>query len=85
MIDAKGDARPSLADFYDIIVVASDFHTYLEQLTVVFQRLRLAGLKLKPKKCEILKEKVLYLGHVISAQGVANDPARIEAVYGHSR
>lgn len=33
----------------DIILVASDFHTYLGRLAELFQWLQLAELKLKPK------------------------------------
>ena len=38
----------------DIIVIASDFETHLDRLVEVLSRLRGAGLKLKPPKCELL-------------------------------
>ena len=37
-------------------------------------------LKLKPTKCELLQDEVHYLGHVVSAEGVATDPAKVEAI-----
>ena len=43
----------------------------------VLKRLQGAGLKLKPGKCELLQEKVRYLGHVVSKEGVATDPDKI--------
>ena len=43
-------------------------------------RLRGAGLKLEPAKCELLQTKVGYLGHVVSQRGVSTDPEKIEAV-----
>lgn len=52
----------------------------LARLEVIFQRLREAKLKLKPKKCHLLKRSVQYLGHVVSADGVTTDPEKIEAV-----
>ena len=64
----------------DIIVIAPDFTTHLRRLREVFQRLRSAGLKLKPEKCELFQKEVRYLGHIVSAQGIATDPDKITAV-----
>ena len=64
----------------DIILISPDFETHLHRLEEVFQRLQSAGLKLKPSKCELLKSSVHYLGHVVSADGVATDPKKIQAV-----
>ena len=38
------------------------------------------GLKLKPSKCELSKQSVTYLGHVISEKGIATDPEKLSAV-----
>ena len=40
----------------------------------------MAGLKLKPKKCEFFKLKIAYLGHIVSAKGIETDPKKVEAV-----
>ena len=64
----------------DAIVYGQNFEEHLEQLKEVFQRFRQAGLKLKPSKCFLLRNRVPYLGHVISAAEVSTDPAKIEAV-----
>ena len=64
----------------DIIVIAPDFNTHLQQLEEVLQRLQQAGLKLKPSKCELLQSEVRYLGHIVSANGVATDPEKVAAV-----
>jgi len=64
----------------DVIVYGRDFDEHLERLAEVFRRFRQAGLKLKPSKCCFLRPRVPYLGHVISAEGVSTDPAKIEAV-----
>ena len=52
----------------------------IERLRVVFGRLRNAGLKLKAKKCTLFQTETIYLGHVISADGVSCVPAKVSAV-----
>ena len=37
-------------------------------------------MKLKPEKCYLVGNEVLYLGYVVSRQGVSADPTKIEAV-----
>lgn len=64
----------------DIIVFATDLETHLLRLEQILGRLAAVNLKLKPSKCHLLQSKVLFLGHVISAEGVATDPEKIEAV-----
>jgi transposase InsO family protein len=64
----------------DIIVISPDFATHISRLEEVLARLRKAGLKLKPSKCELFQDKVNYLGHVVSSQGIATDPKKVEAV-----
>ena len=64
----------------DVIVYSPDIDSHLDRLAEVLDRFRAAGLKLKPAKCELLQQQVSYLGHVVSAQGVATDPEKLEAV-----
>ncbi|CAG2236597.1 unnamed protein product [Mytilus edulis] len=64
----------------DIIIFGRDFETALQNLKEVFQRLKMANLKLKAKKCHLFQSKVTYLGHVVSAQGIECDPKKIEDV-----
>ena len=37
-------------------------------------------MKLKPSKCQFFKEKVRFMEHVVSKDGVATDPKKTEAV-----
>ena len=53
---------------------------HLKRLREVFKRLGKAGLKLKPSKCFLLRPRLPYLGHVISAEGVSTDPEKVKAV-----
>ena len=52
-----------------------DHLTLVEQ---VLQRLQSAGLRLKAKKCVLLREEVPYLGHVVTKDGIRPDPAKTE-------
>ena len=64
----------------DIVIFSKDLASHLERLEAVFQKLEKAGLKLKPSKCELFWRQLAYLGHVISAKGVAADEGKIKAI-----
>ena len=64
----------------DVIVYGKTFDQTLENLRLVFDRVREAGLKLKPKKCELFKREILYLGFIVNGTGVHSDPKKIAAV-----
>ena len=64
----------------DILIWSSLLDEHLERLDAVFKRLAEAGLKLKPSKCSFFKDKVGYLGYVISSNGVETDASKIDAV-----
>lgn len=52
----------------------------MEHLRIVFDILKANKLRVKLEKCRFGKEEVQYLGHIISEQGVAIDPSKIEAM-----
>ncbi len=64
----------------DIIVFSSSIEQHLERLEVVLGRLGRERLKARLEKCAFLQPDVRYLGHVISAKGVATDPSKVLAV-----
>lgn len=64
----------------DVIVFGQDFESTLDGLRDVLSRLRTAGLKLSPKKCDLFKKKVSYLRHVVTTEGIRVDPGKIEAI-----
>ena len=69
-----------LAYLDDIIVFSTDVETHLGRLRQIFDRLRRTNLKLKPSKCTFLQRNVHFLGYIISAEGIAADPTKIESV-----
>ena len=50
----------------DIVIMGKTFERHLQNLKLVLERLRRAGLKLKPSKCSLFQDKVVYLGHVVT-------------------
>ena len=64
----------------DIVIFSKDPASHLKRLKAVFQKLEEAELKLKPSKCELFWWQLAYVGHVISAQGIATDEVKIEAI-----
>ena len=64
----------------DIILFSQTFAEHLEHLREVFHCLRQAGLKLKPSKSIFVRPEVLFLGHVVSAEGVQTDPKKTETI-----
>ena len=64
----------------DIIIFANTFETHLERLGEVFKRLREAGLKLKPSKCELFRSEVTFLGHTVTSDGIKPSREKINAI-----
>ena len=64
----------------DIIVYSKTPEEHIEQFTGVFEKLSKAGLKLKLSKCEFFKERISYLGHIVSRHGIEMDPKKIASV-----
>ena len=66
----------------DVLVIGGTFQEHLDNLREVLERLRYAGLRLKPKKCHIAQPEVVYLGFVISHLGISADTKKVDAVNG---
>ena len=54
----------------DIDAFGVTFHRALLNLRSMFDQLRGANLKLKPKKCDFFRDKLEYLGHEVSREGI---------------
>ena len=64
----------------DIVVFSRTFEEHVERLSLVFERLAETGLKLSPAKCRLFQDKIKYLGHIVSSEGIATDPEKIRCV-----
>ena len=64
----------------DIFVYSKIEEEHEEHLRVVLQRVADKKLYARLKKCEFWLENVSFLGHMVSNEGIAVDPSKIEAV-----
>ena len=64
----------------DLIVFGKTLDEHEERLLKVLDRLEEVGLKLSLDKCQFCQPKVKYVGHIVSAEGIATDPGKVEAV-----
>ena len=64
----------------DILVYSKDAQEHEQHLRIVLETLREKKLYAKLNKCDFWLKKVSFLGHIVSAEGIRVDPAKIEAV-----
>ena len=64
----------------DILISTTTYEEHISILDQVLNKLREYGLKIKPKKCELLRKEVDYLGYHISEKGIAPQEKNIETI-----
>ena len=64
----------------DICIFAPMIDDMLDQIELVFDRLKQYNLKIKPKKCQFFDTSVLFLGHILLAKGISANPEKVEKV-----
>lgn len=64
----------------DNLVHSKTFEDHLNDLRRVLQRYESHGVKLTPRKCELFKDQVRFLGRLVTKDGYTMDPADIAPV-----
>ena len=64
----------------DILIYSPTLELHLSHIQQVLQKLREHHISLKASKCSFAHEKLEYLGHIISAAGLATDASKTEAM-----
>ncbi|KAL5582270.1 hypothetical protein UlMin_014712 [Ulmus minor] len=69
-----------LVFFDDILVYSKDLQEHQVHLEIVLTTLMQESLIANQKKCVFAQPSLDYLGHIISAEGVAADPSKVQAM-----
>jgi hypothetical protein len=64
----------------DILIYSKNREDHKRHLQTVLGRLRAHQLYAKLSKCEFWLEKVAFLGHILTIEGIEVDPSKVEAV-----
>ncbi len=64
----------------NIIIFGSSFEETLTNLKLVMGRLHDHNLLCKARKCKLFETSIAFLGHVMSEEGIATDPAKVEKI-----
>ncbi|KAJ0524657.1 putative nucleotidyltransferase, Ribonuclease H [Helianthus annuus] len=64
----------------DILVFSESREEHEDHLRTVLETLRQKKLYAKFSKCDFWLEKVVFLGHIVSADGITMDPSKVEAI-----
>ena len=73
-----GDQQYLTLLFYldDICIFGSSIDEMLDRIGLVFQCLKEFNLKIKPKKSFFFQTNVLFLGHILSKDGISPNPEK---------
>ena len=74
-----GDQQYLMLLFYldDICVFSSTVDEMLDRIALVFSQLKEFNLKVKPKKSFFFQSSVLFLGHLLSKDGILPNPEKV--------
>ncbi|KAK2578984.1 hypothetical protein KPH14_012805 [Odynerus spinipes] len=64
----------------DILCFSNSFEEHLQHLTVLLQRLQDYNLTINLEKCQFMARELKFLGHIISTEGIKQDPEKLAAI-----
>jgi hypothetical protein len=70
----------ALVFFDDILIYSKTYKEHLEHLAAVLSLLQADQWQVKMSKCAFAQQRVAYLGHVISSDGVSTDSSKIQSI-----
>lgn len=76
--DLKGKCCMVYTD--DVVIYSKDEQEHLQHIQQVFHCLAKAGLTLNLKKCNFIQISLMFLGHIVSGEGIRTDPDKVLAI-----
>jgi hypothetical protein len=64
----------------DILIYSKSREDHEHHLRIVLERLRAHQLYANLSKCEFWLEKIAFLGHILTTEGIEVDPSKVEAI-----
>ena len=64
----------------DILIFSKSEEEHIGHVQHVLKKLHQNKLFAKLSKCDFAKDKIEYLGHIVSAQGIHPDPKKVSAI-----
>jgi len=64
----------------DVVVYSKTWEDHLRDVELVLQKFKECGITLNLKKCVLAQNQLLYLGHIVSKEGIRPNPDKVKAV-----
>lgn len=81
LVDKVLDGCSNVVAYFDDIIVYSDtWEEHLHHVKAVLDKLKSAGLTIRPSKCKLGASEVVCLGHIIGSGKLKPDPRKISAM-----
>ena len=69
-----------LINLDDVITFSNDEDDDLHHMRVIFDRFRAEHLKLKPSKCSLFHDEIVFLAHCVTKDGVQPSEEHVKAI-----
>ena len=66
--------------FNDSCIFAPTIDDMVDQIELVFNRLKQFNIKIKPKVCQFFNTSVLFLGLILCTKGISANPEKVEKI-----
>ena len=64
----------------DVITFSNDEDDHLHHMRVIFDRFKVEHLKLKPSKCSLFHDELVFLTHCVTKDGVQPSEEHVKAI-----